>query len=89
MNRPLIESVVIVECPACGRTLQASVELLGKPVACQHCEKRFIARERHALELSPAALDERVERLLSLETERPPRRMATRQREPHQIDRIA
>jgi len=35
----------IQECPTCGRRLQIRVEYLGKRVACQHCQGKFIARD--------------------------------------------
>jgi len=31
------------ECPTCGRTLRVRVVLLGRQVACPHCQARFIA----------------------------------------------
>jgi DNA-directed RNA polymerase subunit RPC12/RpoP len=33
----------VQECPTCGRTLQVSVEYLGRQVVCQHCHGRFEA----------------------------------------------
>jgi hypothetical protein len=33
----------VQECPTCGRRLQIRVEYLGKRVACQHCQGRFLA----------------------------------------------
>jgi hypothetical protein len=33
----------VQECPTCGRRLQIRVEYLGKKVACQHCQGRFLA----------------------------------------------
>lgn len=32
-------------CPACGRTLEVRVELLGKNVECVHCRSEFVALE--------------------------------------------
>ena len=37
-------------CPSCGRHLQVRVEYLGKPVACQHCERQFDATATPALQ---------------------------------------
>lgn len=31
------------ECPSCGRHLQVRLEYLGRPVACQHCQRQFEA----------------------------------------------
>jgi hypothetical protein len=41
------------ECPACGRTLRVPVVALGQMVACRHCGRHFIARDRSL----PAASD--------------------------------
>ena len=38
-----IRTYFVQECPTCGRRLQIRVEYLGKPVACQHCQGRFVA----------------------------------------------
>ncbi len=35
----------VQECPTCGRRLQIRVEYLGKEVACQHCQGRFVASD--------------------------------------------
>jgi len=35
----------VQECPTCGRRLQIRVEYLGKRVACQHCQGKFIATD--------------------------------------------
>jgi hypothetical protein len=32
-------------CPTCGRKLEIRVEYLGKRVACQHCQGRFVAMD--------------------------------------------
>ncbi|MEX2114675.1 MAG: response regulator [Pirellulales bacterium] len=59
----------VQECPTCGRTLQVSVEYLGRQVVCQHCHGRFEACDpastphRH---LSDSGIDllRRADRLL-------------------------
>jgi hypothetical protein len=35
----------IQECPTCGRSLQVSVEFLGRQVVCRHCSGRFEATD--------------------------------------------
>ena len=35
----------VQECPTCGRCLQIRVEYLGKRVACQHCQGKFLAAD--------------------------------------------
>ena len=32
-------------CPTCGRRLEVNVELLGRAVACQHCQAEFVAAD--------------------------------------------
>ena len=32
-------------CPTCGRKLEIGVDLLGREVACQHCQGEFIAAD--------------------------------------------
>jgi len=33
----------VQECPTCGRSLRVRVAYLGRQVACQHCDARFVA----------------------------------------------
>ncbi len=35
----------VQECPTCGRSLQVSVEFLGRQVVCRHCGGRFEAQD--------------------------------------------
>jgi hypothetical protein len=53
-------------CPVCGRTLQISVELLGKRVYCQHCGGGFLALDDtlRASDARTAALPGKVDELL-------------------------
>lgn len=58
----------VQECPTCGRNLQVRVEYLGKRVACQHCQARFVACEPGSAEDSVAyesSLLHRAEQLLN------------------------
>lgn len=42
MTRP---TFFVQGCPTCGRRLEIRVELLGRKVACRHCQGRFIASD--------------------------------------------
>lgn len=42
MIRP---TLFVQECPTCGRRLLVRIELLGRTVACQHCQAQFLARD--------------------------------------------
>ena len=35
----------VQDCPTCGRRLQIRVEYLGRKVVCQHCRRKFEARD--------------------------------------------
>ncbi len=35
----------VQSCPTCGRKLQIRVEYLGRTVACQHCQGKFMAAD--------------------------------------------
>ena len=39
--RPAVCTYYSQSCGACGRTLRVQIELLGKPVVCQHCGYAF------------------------------------------------
>lgn len=52
-------------CPTCGRRINIRMELLGRSVACPHCQAEFIASERPAPQSSSdQLLMARVERAL-------------------------
>lgn len=38
-------SLFVQECPTCGRRLLVQIDLLGRSVACQHCQAQFMARD--------------------------------------------
>jgi len=42
MMRP---ALFVQECPTCGRSLRVRIDLLGRSVACQHCQAQFLARD--------------------------------------------
>ena len=42
MMRP---TLFVQECPTCGRRLLVRIDLLGRTVACQHCQAQFLARD--------------------------------------------
>jgi len=42
MSKP---AYFVQECPICGRPLQIRVEYLGKRLACNHCNGRFVATD--------------------------------------------
>ncbi len=54
----------VQECPTCGRSLQVSVEYLGKQLVCQHCHGRFEARDPSNTRPSSDALLRRADELL-------------------------
>ena len=47
----------VQSCPTCGRKLEIRVDLLGRAVACQHCQAEFVAADpssKHSiLDVSP------------------------------------
>ncbi len=49
----------VQECPTCGRSLQISVEYLGRQVVCQHCRREFEATDPAAVArpLSDSGID--------------------------------
>lgn len=51
MIRP---TLLVQECPTCGRRLIVRIDLLGRTVACQHCQAQFQA-------LDPARFNRRDE----------------------------
>ena len=67
---PTIETYFVQPCPVCGRSLQVSVQLLGREAACQHCGAPFVARDpacRPAVTSDPhMVLADRVDALLSI-----------------------
>jgi len=40
MMRP---TLFVQECPTCGRRLLVRIDLMGRTVACQHCQAQFLA----------------------------------------------
>lgn len=42
MVRP---TLFVQECPTCSRRLLVRIDLLGRTVACQHCQAQFLARD--------------------------------------------
>ena len=40
-------------CPTCGRRIQIQTTLLGRTVACQHCQAEFVSRLESEQELPP------------------------------------
>ena len=58
----------VQSCPTCGRKLEISVDLLGRAVACQHCQGNFIAADpsgsQSVLDDDSVLLD-RVDQILS------------------------
>jgi hypothetical protein len=40
----------VQECPTCGRRVEIRVEHLGRKVACEHCQGRFIAEDPNGVE---------------------------------------
>lgn len=59
----------IQQCPKCGRSLRVRVEYLGRQVACQHCQGRFLACDpespQHSLSDSGLSLLRRADELLN------------------------
>lgn len=52
-------------CPTCGRRIEIRVELLGRSVACPHCNAEFTASEQQPRQASgDQVLMDRVERAL-------------------------
>ncbi len=55
------------ECPSCGRKLQIRVAHMGRNVACQHCQKTFLATDpanAPADDLTESTLLQRADQLL-------------------------
>ncbi|MEE2935176.1 MAG: response regulator [Planctomycetota bacterium] len=40
-------------CPTCGRRIQIQTTLLGRTVACQHCQAEFVSQLESEQELPP------------------------------------
>jgi predicted RNA-binding Zn-ribbon protein involved in translation (DUF1610 family) len=67
-------------CDTCGRWLDVRIELLGRTVACPHCQAEFVARCQetagaHAGSIRSVpdhSLDERIARLLEVSSEGQP-----------------
>jgi len=59
----------VQDCSVCGRYLHVRLQLLGKSVACPHCQGTFVARDPATARMRPVESSEaimtRVDELLS------------------------
>ena len=81
-----------INCPVCGRPLRVRLEMMGSEVCCSHCRAAFVAEtavDRNTYPRRTRDIDRRVEAMLAVSGEGPPRNEPEFSTEPGSHEPIA